>query len=132
MATILDTSVLIRLEKTHAAGRTTLLDESDDLSLAAITLSEMLVGVYRSDARRRPIRQQFVDHVLERSIVLPFDREVAMTHAALIASLRSSGLTIGSHDMMIAATAIYHGMEVLTLDQRSFPLIPGVRLAEIP
>lgn len=133
MAMILDTSALIPLEKTHATGQSTLLDDGrDDLFIATVTLSELLVGALRSDVRRRPVRQAFVDHVLQRTVVLAFDQAIAVTHASLVASLRSSGLTIGAHDMIIAATSIYHGLEVMTLDHRSFPLIPGVKLATIP
>jgi predicted nucleic acid-binding protein len=34
--------------------------------------------------------------------------------------------------MIIAATAVEHDCELVTLDQRSFPHIPGVRLTALP
>ena len=120
------------MERLHARGRITPLSQWTDLFIATITLSELLVGVHRSDSRRRPLRQRFIDDLLDQAAVLPFDQAVAVRHAELVAVLRASGLTFGVHDMIIGATAVYYGLELMTLDQRSFPLIPGVKLVVAP
>ncbi|AUX31792.1 uncharacterized protein SOCE836_039240 [Sorangium cellulosum] len=35
---------------------------------------------------------------------------------------------VGAHDLLIAATALAVGYDVVTRDDRSFPRIPGLRL----
>jgi predicted nucleic acid-binding protein len=38
---------------------------------------------------------------------------------------------IGAHDLIIAATALTHGMTLATLNQRDFGRLSGLRLAQI-
>ena len=67
-----------------------------------------------------------VEQVLAHLPVVEFDLDVARVHAMLSAELRSEGAAIGSHDLIIAATAVYAGAAVATRDLRSFPKIHGL------
>jgi predicted nucleic acid-binding protein len=60
--------------------------------------------------------------------VLPFELGTARIHAALWAELAAKGSSIGSHDLLIGATAIAVGYRVATRDRRSFGKIPGLEL----
>jgi predicted nucleic acid-binding protein len=60
--------------------------------------------------------------------MLPFDLPEARTHARLSAELGSKGVSVGAHDLLIAATAIANDMRVITHDARSFPKIKGLEL----
>ena len=95
-------------------------------SIAAITASELLVGVELADSRHRATRQATVDAIVDAFDVLPFDLEIARHHAALLAHARRSGRPRGAHDLQIAATARATGRILLTTDQAAFDELPGV------
>jgi predicted nucleic acid-binding protein len=60
--------------------------------------------------------------------VIAFDLIAARTHARLWARLAAKGEAIGTHDLLIAATAMARGLDVVTRDERSFPRIEGLSL----
>ena len=122
---ILDTSVLVASER-DARQLTQLVDDADDVAVAAITVAELLVGVELADARRRPTRRAFVDRLLELFAVEVYDTEVAREHAALLAHVHRSGARRGAHDLVIAATARARARVVLTADRAGFAGLPGV------
>ncbi len=98
------------------------------LFLAAITVSELLHGVHRLRASKRRLRaESFVETILTRVPVLAFDVVCARAHARLGADLARRGITIGAHDLMITATAVVHGLTILTSDRRSFEKVAEVR-----
>ena len=82
----------------------------------------------REDGARRARREAYVETLLSAFPVLPFDLVTARVHARLSAQLASRGEPVGAHDLVIASTAIVHGLEVVTRDERSFPRIPGLSL----
>ncbi len=128
MGVLIDTSVLIQLERSGGPPRS-LLDRIGDepAALAAITASELLHGVERaSGALRRAARARWVEAVLTGFPVLPFDLEVARVHALLWADLSAQGAPIGAHDLQIAATALTHGFTVWTGNVREFGWVVGL------
>ncbi len=126
MGLIIDTGVLIRIEREPAAV---------DLSrykpaygegfISAATCSELLVGVHLANTEpRRARRSAFVEAVFRLFRPLPFDLEVARVHAHLVGSL-GKGITLGALDLIIGATAIRHGFPVLTTNAADFRRMPG-------
>jgi tRNA(fMet)-specific endonuclease VapC len=124
---ILDTSILIAAERVPASFAALLADE-DDVVIAAITAAELLVGIELADGQRKQRRQAFVDQLLALIPVVPYDLEIARTHAALLAYTRRSGRPRGAHDLVIAATAISHSREVVSADPLGFEGLPGLVL----
>lgn len=128
MGVIIDSSVFIEIERRERpldALVATL--SNDDPGVAAITASELLAGVYRADSvERRSRRETFVESVFRSIPVLPFDLEVARTHAEILAQMASTGQVIGNFDMMIAATALTHEYQLLTHNVREFDRVPGL------
>jgi tRNA(fMet)-specific endonuclease VapC len=61
---------------------------------------------------------------------MPCDLVVARIHARLWAELAAQGITVGAHDLLIAATALSLGVPVATRDVRSLPCISGLALAQ--
>ena len=122
---ILDTGVLVALERGRQIPVDVLPDDSD-IVIAAITASELLVGVELADSPRRAARQATVDAVLDAFDVLPFDLETARHHAVLLAHARRSGRPRGAHDLQIAATARATGRTLLTTDRGAFDDLPDV------
>jgi predicted nucleic acid-binding protein len=49
-------------------------------------------------------------------------------HARLSARAATEGVSLGAHDLIIAATALAKDLDVVTRDERSFPRIHGLSL----
>lgn len=125
MGVVIDTSVLIGLERRGLTLDYLSLDEP--IALSAISVSEMLVGAYRSDTQgRRDMRAAFLELMLAQVDVLPFDAAAARVHAEITALLISRGQRIGVHDALIAATAMARGYGVITDNLRDFGRVPGL------
>lgn len=130
MGVILDSSEIILLERNRGvvenlvAGR-----EGEAFGISVVTVAELLHGVERADTEIRKIRRQaFVEKVIEMIPVFPFDMGVARIYARIWASLVQRGFTVGSHDLIIAATAISLDYTVITANRRDFEKIEGLRL----
>ncbi|MCL2594001.1 MAG: PIN domain-containing protein [Promicromonosporaceae bacterium] len=127
---ILDTNVLIEAERT---GR---LDQSldfDDVAIAAVSLAELHEGVLgarrRGDNATAERREAFVERVAIRVQVLPYSRETAAEHGALLDYVRATGKPRGIHDLLIAAHARETGRAIVSADRKArFNDLPGVRL----
>jgi len=128
MAVVVDTTVLITLERRHQ--RFDALDvvvQDPSPVLAAVTISELLLGAHRADTiDRRRRRESLVEDLVARFPVLAFDLAVAYVHAELWAQLVRTGQMIGPHDLILAATAMAHGHDVLTDNVREFQRVPGI------
>lgn len=124
---ILDTGVLIQAER-NSAGLATLLADDDDVTIAAVTVAELQLGVELADGRRRARRQEFVDGVRALIPVEDYTNEVAVIHARLLAHIRRAGKPRGAHDLIIAATAAATARTLVTTDGKAaFDDLPGVR-----
>jgi len=131
MALLVDTTVFILLERRRldleALAAMDPATQDEDVSIATITASELLVGVHRAVSNEQQMRRgAFVESILERLPVLPFDLRSARVHARLVAQLDREGARIGAHDLLIAATALNHGCAVLTTNIRDFSRVPGL------
>ncbi|HEY3908234.1 MAG TPA: PIN domain-containing protein [Streptosporangiaceae bacterium] len=143
MGTLLDTTVFIEFERAvralpadHAmtevtARLTRQLGAAEPTGIAAITASELLHGVHRATAQHRPRREAFVEAVLAAFPPLPFDLIAARAQARLWAHLAASGLDVGAHDRIVAATAITAGWRVATANVRHFDRIPGLETVPV-
>ena len=117
---ILDSSILIADERGRFALQEFIAAHgSDTFCLAAITVSELWLGMERATPPARKVtREGQLRQWLTSLPVLSFDAEVAKRHAALWADLQLRGCVIGSHDLQIAATALVHGHHLATLNQK--------------
>ena len=129
MGKVIDSSVLIAAERGHLDLRTALADHRDEtFSISAVTASELLHGVHRVARAKRATTEAFVEGLLQQLPVLPFDLIAARVHARVWAALLSKGQAVGERDLLIAATALAHGNDVVTRDERSFPRVPGLKV----
>ncbi|MBI3181808.1 MAG: type II toxin-antitoxin system VapC family toxin [Myxococcales bacterium] len=95
------------------------------LFVSSITLAELLFGAAHSarpEANTRRVAQ-LVAPLRE----LPFGRREAESYGGIRAALAARGKLIGSLDMLIAATALAHGLTVVTNNLREFDRVPGLR-----
>lgn len=112
---ILDTGVLIAVER----GRFTIdhvIEEADDVAIAAITVAELMVGVELADEGHRQRRQDLMDDLLSAMPIEGYGHGTARAHARLLAHVKRAGKPRGAHDLIIAATAVATGRTVLTSD----------------
>jgi tRNA(fMet)-specific endonuclease VapC len=123
---LLDTTFLIDAERGDSA-LDSVIDDDDDVAIAAVTVAELLVGVQLADTkRRRSAREAFVLGVLDAVPILTYDEQVARSHADLLVAVRRAGRPRGAHDLIIAATAHATGRTVVTADAAAFSDLPGV------
>ncbi len=130
MGALIDSSVLIAAERGQLDLEASLAGHAEeDFAISAVTASELLHGVHRARTpAQRNRREAFVEGLLARLPVIPFDLLAARIHARLSAELAMRKIVIGSHDLLIAATAMAKGYDVATRDERSFPKIPSLSL----
>ena len=128
MGALIDSSVLIAAERGDLDLELQLRNyEDEDLAISAVTASELLHGVHRARrTKRRAQREAYVEALISAFPVLPFDLLAARLHARLAAASAGRGETIGAHDLVIAATALSRGLDIVTRDTRSFPRIQGI------
>lgn len=122
---LLDTTFLVDAER-GAADLDDLIDDDDDVAIAAITLAELTVGVELAASRQRARRQSYVEEIAASIPILPYDEPVALRHASLLVAVRKAGRPRGAHDLIIAATAATAGRTVVSADRRAFDGLPGV------
>lgn len=125
MGVLIDTSVLIDLER----GRIEIGSVASlaPASISVITTSELLHGVHRakSDGDRER-RRGFVEQVLGTFEPLPITNPIARTHAAVWAAVATAGTPVQAYDLWIAATALVHGLTVVTANAQDFSRVPGL------
>jgi len=73
-------------------------------------------------------RNGLVDTLLQQVEALSFDVSDAHVAGRLRASLRRSGTPIGPYDVMIAGTALVHGLILVTANTREFSRVPGLQI----
>ena len=120
MGVIFDTSKIIDMERSRqeveelVRGR-----ENEPFGISVVTVAELLHGVERADSEDRKInRQAFVEKVMEFFPIFGFDVAVARIYARIWASLAKRNLSVGAHDLIIAATAISLNYTVITSNIR--------------
>ncbi|HVB51772.1 MAG TPA: PIN domain-containing protein [Acidimicrobiales bacterium] len=122
---LLDTTFLIDAERSDVSLND-VIDDDDDIAVAAVTVAELLVGVELAKGKTRHNRQSLVDDILAALPIVDYDLEVAKAHSQLLVAVRLQGRPRGAHDLIIAATAMSSNRTVVTADQSAFSDLPGV------
>lgn len=121
---LLDTSAYSALFRKHQ-GTVQLVESTESLYLTPIVLGELKAGFLlgrRSEENERVLRE-FLQS--PRVSVLTIDDETAERWAIIAAFLKKNGTPVASNDIWIAASAMQHGLPILTSD-RDFQKIPQV------
>lgn len=130
MGLIIDSSVIIEAER----GKINFARWQDEgqAYISSITVTELLVGVSRADSEPRRIkRSAFVEHIISSIAILPFGIEEARIYSQILHNLFLEKITLGTHDMIIAASAIAQSYPVLTINGRDFKRIKGLEVLEV-
>ena len=124
---LLDTTFLIDAER-GSGDLDAVLDDEDDVAVAAITVAELVVGVELASPGHRDQRRAFLDDLVTSLPVIPYDLTVAQEHAVLLTAVKRAGRPRGAHDLLIAATARATQRSVVTSDANAFDDLPGVEV----
>ena len=101
----------------------------EDQFVSAVTIGELFYGAYRSAS---PRHLQNIQHlVLPQLTVLSYDAQIARRFGMVRAELEGRGAVLGHADAQIAATALHHGLELVTGNLRHFRRIGGLRISPI-
>jgi tRNA(fMet)-specific endonuclease VapC len=122
---LLDTTFLIDAERDHVAIDD-LIDDDDELAIAAVSVAELRVGAILASGRRQTRRTAYVDDLVASVPIIDYDRQVAESHAELLAEVRRQGRPRGAHGLIIAATARAARRTVVTRNAGGFEGLPGV------
>jgi tRNA(fMet)-specific endonuclease VapC len=124
---LFDTTFLVDAERARG-DLDEVVDDGDDVAIAAVTIAELRVGALLSSRGRKAGRSAFVDDVIATIPVLDYDVEVAEAHAELLLEVWEQGKPRGAHDLIIAATAKAFGRTVVSADRTAFRDLPGVEV----
>ncbi len=112
-AGLLDTSIFIANE----AGRP-LQDLPSAVAVSVVTIGELQLGVLAASESATRARRAATLDLARRADPIPISEAVMVTWARLVADCRAAGIhrTVKLTDAVIAATAIEHGLPVVTQD----------------
>lgn len=96
-----------------------------EFAISEITLAELIFGVYRSNriAQNRTVVDEFAKHIT----IIPISG-VMDIYGQEKARLLSRGQPISDFDLFIGATAITHGLTVITRNVREFQRIQNLNI----
>ena len=124
MRVSLDTSAYSALDRGHA-GVMDILERADEIVISLVAIAELLAG-FGGGQRAHHNRSE-----LQRFMALPGvaagipDLTTAERYAEIALHLRRQGTAIPINDIWIAAHAMQHGLQVVTLDHH-FTKVPQV------
>jgi tRNA(fMet)-specific endonuclease VapC len=137
MGLILDSSVLIAGERGGESVRQILKRiltsrGEVDCALSVVTIVELTHGIYRakSDADRER-RRAFSEELRRDLVVHPLTVEIAELAGRIEGEQASRGISIAFEDLLIGATALHVGYDVITLNVRHFQMIPGLSVVQL-
>jgi tRNA(fMet)-specific endonuclease VapC len=123
---VLDTDILSAIMRQHS----TVLSHAQDylssysrLTISIVTRFEILRGL----SAKKATSQAAAFHAMCQSFeVLPLSDAVIVRAANIYGTLHQTGQLIGDADILIGATCLEHGCEIVTNNTSHFSRIPGL------
>lgn len=125
---LLDTDILSMLMRKDASVTRyarAYLEEYDRLTLSLITRFEILRGLH---AKAAETQIAAFDAFCAQSEVLPMTDPVVVRAATVYADLYQAGRLISDADILIAATAMEHGLILISNNRNDFQRVRGLQL----
>lgn len=123
MTYLVDANVLSEATKPQPQARVVqwLRANESEIAVDPIILGEIRFGIHLmpAGARRRKLERWFALGI-EKIHCLPWEGATGLRWAKLLADLRAAGHSMHIKDSLIAATALVHGLTLVTRNQRDF------------
>jgi len=120
---LLDTNILSELRRRRSEPRVVAFVRAqplDSLSISAVTLAEIRFGIELvADAGRRAELNDWLTHKVRPMFeqrVLPVTEDIMFKWRLLVEAGRKAGHTYSQPDLIIAATALEHGLTIVSRD----------------
>jgi len=127
MAWLLDTNVLSELRRPRPEARVVAFVAAqplEQLYISAITIAEIRFGIELvGEPHRRAELNDWLTHKVRPMFdhrILPITEDIMLKWRLLVEEGRKTGYTFSQPDLIIAATAIHHGLTVVTRDRRDY------------
>jgi predicted nucleic acid-binding protein len=92
-----------------------------EIAVDPIIVGEVRFGILLLPrGKRRTKLEQWFDAGVQRLLCLPWEAETGLRWAELLAALRASGQSMPIKDSLIAATALVHGLAIVTRNRVDF------------
>jgi predicted nucleic acid-binding protein len=136
MGLILDSSIVIAAERKGLNDLETLeqlqsVYGDTAIGLSVVTIAELTHGAYRAQeeaGKRR--RLAFIDRLCQELAIYPVTVEIARIIGRIEGQQAALGFTLAFEDLAIGVTALDLGYDVVTLNEKHFNLIPGLRIVK--
>ncbi len=132
MGLLIDSTVFIHAER-HRQTPVDLVAEvierwgDAELGISVMSAAELFHGCWRADTpARRASREEFVEAILAAVPVVPITLAISRVFGEMDARLSAAGQRIATSDLLIGATALLRGDEIVTGNMRHFDRIPGL------
>ncbi len=137
MGLILDTSTLVTAER-RGHGVPQILEQVQtawgeaEVGLSAVTIVELTHGIQRAKLEaQRQRRHLFVQEIRAAMTVHPLTADIAERAGFISGQEAERGITLALADLLIGATALHLGFEVVTENVRHFGMIPNLLVKQL-
>ena len=128
MSYLIDTDICSAHFKQKGTVTSKFLQNTGRLHVSAITVGELYTWALR--AKAPPQRLQSLSDFLDDVTVLDVTEHVGRKFGEVRAALLDVGRPAPNLDLMIASTALVHGLTVVTHNTQDFTNIPGLRVED--
>ena len=129
MGFLLDTNVLTAYLKGDRRVFAKFVQHGGRLSVSTVSLAELAVATHRKNVAAWADPAS-VDALLTTVLVLDLTEPVARRYAVVAAALFDAGTPLPTADLLIAATALHHGLTMVTANRRHFDPVPGLAVED--
>jgi len=127
MAWLLDTNILSERRKPKPEPRVTAFYDTQPLNtlyISVVSIAEIRFGIeLQEDVARRAELNDWLTLTLRPAFagrILPVTEDILLKWRTLMEAGRKTGHTYSHPDLVIAATALHHGLTVVTRDRSDF------------